>query len=954
MLEPEPDDILREFPFLADPGIVPPSNLTEEEDERLWDLLCARDPKDFPDEDRRRAERVRERFRHHARPPEPVAWEGDGWIEARTGIAERRDPRPDSAMQETCFYSDAAAAKDRLLTLVTPESREPVLELLGHLLRPEAAVAWCIGPECSRSVRTDADEAWRCRTHDELVREIFAAVSRRAPDMVESLAARAGLEDAGPARPVIDELRRRLGDLELAGLMVGWCGHEERARMISDLLRAPAGNRQSRVFEALLHLPVRDLVTTNFDDNLLWFLQHHPRTRGIPLSVIGDIPSLEASYRQMGGRRLIHVHGRCDPAGSHGRLVVDDQDYAELDADVDGVPSFVTRLFGGCHVVYIGYELSDPSFVGLERRVHVALRNRRPPSFAFVARVLKSERECWRARNLLLVEIGEAQNLPEIISLLVTIWRFVDWAAKPHSSGFSESVRRARTELAESLRSYSAGRFPESLRAARSALAASLFWAPVAMSASGEPVYDRQDAEVLLESLVRLALCHIKLQFAPGESEPHAQRLQRNLDQAYRMIESHGARDGVADPVWDPYRNAVDLVKGRRLYDDQRWIDARDVFRRITARTRDRFDHRVVSLAGSRTEDVRWHLKAAETHFYATCQLSRIDYQLLEGVLDSPAANRKAEAQRMVRLADEIDSWVRALEVRKADGAEDAWWAYYHQSLSTIGNIAQWTASRHAMGLFRGIIPLREERLDTAGVGYLEHLNESIRRLEVARFPVGGGEPATLSNEWMALRYRYLARALALRRLVNLEQVRQVPEDEPNEALWAMKMARDASSGPGLERQRVLNELEDARLGILLIYRNLLAGQQQHLSLDYAAFHLDAAFVEVDRLAESGANVRWLDALRYHLAAYFALIVDPDRDPALQAGFRSRRLGSVLFDQKTGDRVREVVWRYKDCAPETGSGSFASRVRLFETTFEGIRRELESGSAAGSGALRPR
>jgi SIR2-like domain/prokaryotic YEATS domain len=147
--------------------------------------------------------------------------------------------------------------------------------------------------------------------------------------------------------------------------------------------RAPVV-RPSNPAVALVKLPFRHLMTTNYDDVLL---SAHKAAQLPPPNFLNwsredDIRTFIFSLRNNSTVRfLLHLHGHhSDPK----TIVLTDNDYTERYVRTNSTTRRLFAIFTTERVVFVGFSLNDPDLMALLREVNAVLRSNEPRHFAIM------------------------------------------------------------------------------------------------------------------------------------------------------------------------------------------------------------------------------------------------------------------------------------------------------------------------------------------------------------------------------------------------------------------------------------------------------------------------------------------------------------------------------------------------------------------------------------------
>jgi hypothetical protein len=622
--------------------------------------------------------------------------------------------------------------------------------------------------------------------------------------------------------------------------------------------------------------------------------------------------------------------------------VLDKFDYAKLLTERDGMLDYVTFLLRDSHILYVGFGLDDPTFNQMETRLQTLHGENRPPSFAFIPAVTDKEREVWQGRNLEIIDYGGYESLPAILRCVNTIQGFVIWAEEKRGRGMPNDDRTT-TYWADALRLYVKGDFVDGLKQCRAALASTLFWErEPAGGPDGKKILPFDRAAKLCEIRIRMARFHYKLRWTVSDLSVHDKPMYENIAAAGKLIEEQKQRLALPkkrspddERVLLALGNSLKIINARASYLKGEFKDAWDSYSEVVKSVSpEEID---VTADDSKTTIIT-KLKLAEGFYYAKCQMSRLEYQFI----DLRAADRRAGRQEQVELMLEVERAVDGicdfLKAREEACSEYPEWEYYYNSLWTIRRISMWTAGRQASRACKDLIPTVEERTRNT----YDELTKALEYLAYEKT----GTLWPLSARWPALRYRYQCRAYALRWLVGQHLGERQCDEDILKAFRAIQEGLQNTGGPGLERQRVINLLEAARLNIIAMFGEKLRRRGRGpmmdaspLTISAGLHYLDDAFMAIDGIPEKGPD-EWLLALGYRLASYL-YVVAGDGLAVVTEGIRSEQLRPFLLEKDAEAMAAAVEEEYRRFATALGDPhAFDKRIQYFTYTFGSIREEL--------------
>lgn len=842
-------------------------------------------------------------------------------------------------------YKEARAAFERICAITLDEtSRDCLLNLINFTLSSRRRIVLYLGSGCSLQVSADS-----VAMHDDYQPvqwlDLLKRVFRKAPEAVRKKFVQAISESLKKDVTNIDDLLPRFDRLQLAWFLTKcYDSPADRDARIREIVEPAEGaKRHSPFFEALLDLPFSDIITTNYDTNISYFLGQ--RTDEPPQEV-ASTEELRANLDGRRGRRIFYLHGIV----GRGKLVFDRFDYARLLEEREGLRDYVTFVMRGSHVIYLGFSLEDLSFNLLDEHLQMVSEEKRPECFAFLPKVTSLERDRWKERHLNIVEYKDHTQLPQLIESMNIIRRFINWA-EPKNLDAANPAKvdddRMSRYIQDSLKAYVIGNFEKSLADSRAALATTLFWRRDLVTGLLESdTFERTGKFV--ECRVRMALNHHKLRWINRQGvqrEPlpdtHIRDAHENLESAQEMLD----RLTMANlPVHEErsvriLQHSINSLKGRLLYHQGRYVDALALYDDIL---RDEPNAMLLKDRANMNPNFLWELKLAEGYYYAKCQKARITYQLRD---TRQAEEKEGWAAGKNRITAELGSLALDLELiwRSLDQypTQSAELDYYRTSLRHIWEIMLWTAGRYQTAVCEDVLPTASERNNESK---LKALNNAIEALnKIARLRQG---EEIIPPRWNAMRYRYLSRAHGLRWLLVETQFGESGQ-RVNEYMGdlitahsALRNAFQQTRGPGLERQHIINLLEGARLTLMECFGERLQGRTPFAysspSMAACAHFLDHALERILQLEGEGADLKIL-ALR--IAAYFSVVARPWFE------FNEKQVRTPILREFWAEKavMERVLTEYQEFEAVMGQGNpLETRIKNFVNSFRAIDSELST------------
>ena len=846
----------------------------------------------------------------------------------KPSVVQREDPPR---------YDKAVAALQEINLLMHGRSRghKYLGELIDEICARKHRSVLYLGAGCSKAVRVDNNDLrpgsipYEPRNWEELIKRLWEKLAESdQQDLLASIRDPSFKRRSESDQLTVDQLFSRFDKPMLAELISGYFQPEgERDRTIHREVEPPEyAARESELFDELLKLPFDDIVTTNYDSNVEYFLgkigkKCKPITN--PFARCDTLLTKDAV-------RLFYLHGKAGESP----LVFDRRDFSKLAATPDGILRYVTFLLGDSNVVYVGFALNDPSFNLIEARVHQTHGPFRAKSFAFLPGVSKAESDDWVTRHLKIVDYGVHPNLPKILKCVNTIRQFIEWA-DPNwvpDAGLTEIFFR------KGLQQYVEGKFVESLLTFRSALASTLFWKRLFTNAQGvSRLRDSQQSKELCQIRIRLALDHYKLQLS-SDRENHTAGMWTNIKAGETIIQDARAHTSTQIPGLQGLENSLKILRARIAYHEGKYGEASLMCKEIISAMPS-----TDPLLGTMhdKEEILGRLEEGVCYFYARCLESRINYQLRSADSQIGLAGRLEEASRLNELAEKIREWREEINTFEGACQQLPEWHYYRNSMAAVHRIVVWTAGRHFVGFCEDVIPKQSERTEQN----CKRLSKGIQLLSEDPGRSQGDEWG-LSPRWSAMRCRYLCRGLALRWLINRHlRIREGDGD----LLLAQATIREAlqeTVKAGMERQQVLNLLEAARLSIIQMFGESLITKSANDNTRPSACgfglcgdYLNAAFHMMDALRAT-VHHGWLTIQGFRLASYYRIVCGPFLSSE-SAKFTHEDLRNFLQGEAT-----EMMRKVTSCYREFGKNSFDDahafdrRIGFYEETMVQISSEL--------------
>jgi SIR2-like domain len=821
----------------------------------------------------------------------------------------------------------------------SPAAQDRILDLINHLIEKDRGFILYAGAGCNKQVHVK--EARGHRAYEGLLwkelleRLLQGLTAEKRARFLASLDRRSGRPGTPPTS--IEDLFKVFADRLLVAWLLSSCFEDsERDEAIVRLVEPPPGHRSSPLYDELLKIPFRDIITTNYDTNLKHFL-------GKDVTEIETAETLARSPRMLGRPRLFYLHGKVNDRGD--RLVLDRFDYGRLMAERDGIVEYVTYLLRDFQVIYVGFGLDDPTFNLMESRLEALHGKDRPQSYAFVDFVTEKEREVWRDRRLAIIDYADHNQLPKLFRSINTIRTYVCRSEPNRPRVDDPRDDRSRSYIDSGLTLYAAGDFEGSLGQCRAALSAKLFRPrDVARRPGSAGVMSFGDLAEVCELYIRMALNHYKLSAVHNriEKEHHQFCFNRTLEGALNTLgeikdhpESANAMYANATLALD---NSIKILQARWVYHEGQFEKARNLYREVASDTT-----RSAMRGGRETaQSMVWKLKLREGYDYALCQISRIEYQLLDDHGDERLEGRTDRLADLKTLLEGIERSRRFVEKSRRKCKDQPEWLYYQTSLTTIHGIALWTKGRHALRVCRDLIPTRAER--TAATWQM--LTDGLEFLQEEPW-LGWKSRWRSSPRWRALRLRYVCRGHALRWVVahELPGAQKLNDEDLVQAYAAIRAAIDETGGLGLERQRVASLLEATRLNTLVLFGERIRSglssrspRQSPLSFAAGLHYLDTAFVEMGPGMEHGRG--WLKLLGGRLATYLAVVAS--LQPRVDTQHVKSEELKAFFNLGIERMIERVVNDYHRFGVELGNPlAFQPRMNFFKDCVGLVQEELQ-------------
>jgi SIR2-like domain len=614
----------------------------------------------------------------------------------------------------------------------------------------------------------------------------------------------------------------------------------------------------SLLLNEIIRLPSTVIVTTNYDDVIEKALIERGRaiqaaTRTATGDFVSESPthdenflhpslsqvhaifddgSLTSAYGKP-GVRLFYLHGSVvHQTNNRYNIVFDRYEYAALSQRGSRIFDHVRHKIETMPAIYIGFGLDDPSFNLIEDS-RAQLNDQSPHSYAFVSAATSDEQRAWQSRNLHLIQYGwDHKQLIPLIKTLAEVRKFLCWADPDRTPEIPQNGDRTVGYLSAALKQYDREDFEGAVKNARAALASTFFW---------NEAHAKEALLRLVDVRVRLGLSHYKQR--DFDSFPEA--LKRATINAY-AAESTLQNIGSPESDNSVQRCSLENLLARLDYTAGKFESALSRYNKVISIAEEKASKVLDCELEKLTYD---QLNYVQCYVYAFCQSCRIEYQWKPKSID-----RVDGANKLQRLGDKLSNLTRKrwrFEDLTFDiGIEP----YFRNSLATLSLIATWFSGRHLIGGFADLIPTVDERRTPDS---LDRVTRSLLLLE--KSDCGNVEHnvehngANVSGRWQALRYRYLARAYALRWFLTVgskskqQSGLEHGHDESNDLVKAFEAASKALEIVGssnLQRDRIVTHQEIARIAIIAAYASIIpskADGASHFALYTAIHHLDSS-----------------------------------------------------------------------------------------------------------------
>jgi hypothetical protein len=161
----------------------------------------------------------------------------------------------------------------------------------------------------------------------------------------------------------------------------------------------PNGKAPGAALAALVALPFKDFITTNYDELIEQAARDahqqlraaHWHNADAVRQFLGDL----SNARRTAERRVLYLHGRYDDPE---HVVLTEHDYIARYVTDEGTRRRLFSIFALVPVVFVGFSLGDPDLVELLRQVQAALGPGRPRHFAVLGLERASDEPAIRNR----------------------------------------------------------------------------------------------------------------------------------------------------------------------------------------------------------------------------------------------------------------------------------------------------------------------------------------------------------------------------------------------------------------------------------------------------------------------------------------------------------------------------------------------------------------------------
>jgi hypothetical protein len=703
------------------------------------------------------------------------------------------------------------------------------------------------------------------------------------------------LEDDDDKQSIVTEVLDKLGPFRFAWSLRWFFGDEmestrkrnsEIGRIVNSKIKMAPNDKDiyniSKLVPEIVKLPFRDIVTTNYDTYLEWFLDKEQERRKknnkakFGYQVVYNSKTLNESYQNY-VPRLFYLHGR---ANSQSNLIFDKYDYANLFSQNNEILNYLVREFLHYGVLYVGFGLDDQTFDYMESQIKFICereeigREKIPTSYALILYPeisIDEKKALERLFNIIVLEYNSHKDVAAIINNINLIIEYtenlnLEWIKKEDAQ--LEEVKRLKKL---GVQHYLQGELAKSKDDFEKALGYTMFW----------DVRKWENVHQISELRRRLALTRSKLKIEDPrrtnsiDNKDPEELIKLNVENAKKLIENYkqGRIQKKTKPEIIVEEYMLDMLEARLKYHSGAFTEALKMLKKAQSRISEG-KQSIIKASTNRInkkdsfEDA--DIKLLETYYFGQCQLNRVNAM----VENTPG---DVDMNKVAQNAMEIHLNLKKLKTSEENDLKI-------QEFGNIVVISKWANAYLKLRNFGKFVDKSSPEKIKENIRELEAINEILEdgwnyaKCEGAYAQDDKKHICMPSPRWVTVKHRSRCRTLALIWFNDNTQT-----DKLTDAYKSVQKAIELTTKKDfLKFQHIRNLLEAVRLNALTNFaeENPEAnngGLNSAMCFAASYHYLKSAFEDIKNLQGKGGKntnpyIDWILIQAYEIGSVWKLV----------------------------------------------------------------------------------
>lgn len=715
----------------------------------------------------------------------------------------------------------------------------------------------------------------------------------------------------------------------------------------------------SELLPEIVKLPFRDIVTTNYDHYLEYFLKEKTKIKNekFEFTPVYSALTLNESFQKY-IPRLFYLHGRArdsnlvfDKYDGDSNLVFDKYDYAKLFSQDNRILNYLVLEFLRYGVLYVGFGLDDQTFDYMESQIKTICdkdgidRTKIPASYAFIRHPEISVEEKEALKDLFNINVIEYDDYEDVTIVIKNVNKIIEYT-KVLGIKWIDDDKVQRDEVKRLGKSgieyYLKGELEESLGKYEKALGYTLFW----------DSKNWVDVKQICELRRRLALTRSKLKWSQTKDRRHEdeetkeQLIELNVENAKKLMDGLKSTSipSAFSTEFAIEQYVLKMLEARLIYHRGEFSKALEMFTKEQSKIENERNNLIKKSSDKIKDDtfVEYDIKLLETYYFAQCQIDRANAML-------ETTSRKVNIAEVAQNAMEIHQSLK----KSKNSVED------NLRVKEFGNIvviAKWASAYGKLRDFARFVDIgsedNSEEKKRKNITDLEEINEILEDgWDYAecqgKYKASKENKCMPSPRWETVKHRSQCRALALIWFNNRRQT-----DKLTDAYKAIQKAIELTTNKeALEFQHIRNLLEAVRLNALTNFvakssANVNMGSNSPMCFAASYHYLKSAFKVIEDLQTKGSKdtdpyISWILIQAYEIGSVWKLIF---RD-FLKSDLGDKPELLQKFLEQPEDK-KFVVEKYKEFGTNVlrAVDKISKRIESYQKVFGLVEKALDKGN----------